>query len=268
MSDSLKSNDSDKSTATTASMTSNGSTQGKKYELKRFSEADTKKKPHLKNFYKYMEGGGFFSFSPKTIRIEDCNYNNYTSKPPFKFNDFQNLFYPYNSAFNAEKADYETDINGKPTEVLYNTHPSKFIIFAKDKTENPEGFFVGTCKYSVIQVKDRKSNIIYNRGIIDFFDINDNTTIIGSMFNLPPNITGDHEIFNQKNEYNINNNFLNGTWQMYQIENNDKCANAINNGTIVENDGGSRSRKSQRKHKSKKYARKTIRKHKSRKNRK
>lgn len=262
MSDSLKSN---KSTATTVSMTSTGSNLGNEYKLKRFSEANTKKKPYLLNFYKYMEGGGFSNlWQSTTIRIKDCNYNNYIAKNPFNFNDFQNLFNSYYSNLNVENTKYMTEVNGKNVNYIHKNHQDKFIIFAKDEKRNPEGFFVGTCKYSVIQVPAKNP---YNRGIIEFFDINDNTTSIGSMFNLPSNIIAIDNMFNEKNKYNINNNFLNGTWEMYQIKDNDKCANAIQQGTIVENDGGSHSRKYQRKHKSKKYARKTIRQHKSRKNR-
>jgi hypothetical protein len=179
------------------------------------------------------------------------------------------LFYSYYGNKNVENTENLIEINGSSVPITYKIHEDKFIIFAKEKIEDddPEGFFVGTCKYSLIRVEN-----LYNRGIINFFDINDNKTRIGTMFNLPLEEDNNKNnknnfIFGQTNKFNNTNPFINGHWEMYKIENNDECANAINTGTIVENNGGSRSRKSQRNHKSKKYARKTIRKHKSRKNR-
>ena len=290
MPDSLKSNTSNTSYAKTASMTTNGSNDiPNKYEIKRFSKDDTKGKAYLFNFYKYIEGG---IFGAKTVRVPECSFENYISKES-AYNEIlkmtNNKYFTYNPVYdvfgeliNDDKVrmDDITPKFDKLGDILTNNNvkdiiPYNYIIFAIDGNK-VEGFFVGNCifnKEDIIFIStnsNQSARILHN---------NLNVRNVTRMNNYLLTNVEIEQYLQNKNSNPKANEIFKGRWLVFRLLDDDNCKASIDASTLEENkntgfssvlskfSAGSRSRKSQRKHKSKKYARKTIRKHKSRKNR-
>lgn len=281
--------DSPTSTNTTILSTDDGSnSSSNSYELKRFSEADTKGKTYLSSFYKYMKGG---INEDKTVRVPECSFENYINEEsayseiknmtnsnnaigiPF-FNAFGNLIDINHTSETKFNKLGENFMNDKKADIK----PYNYIIFAINGNEI-EGFFLGNCIFNIEDLifisnkSDEPASILHNK--LDKQNKKRRNDY------LLTNVETKQYLQNKNSNPNANEIFK-GRWLVFRLLDNDNCKASIDASTLVSNKnsnwfgnnrfgnkwfGGSRSRKSQRKHKSKKYARKTIRKHKSRKNR-
>jgi hypothetical protein len=288
-------------TGSTANSSDQGSTDNtNSYNLKRFSEADIKDREYLSSFYKYVEGG---TFETKTVRVPECTFENYTSKDS-AYGEIQKMtknpfiILPiYNeNGIRIKDVEFNTDhVNtgqfnklGKKSDttdkdIVPDIIPYNYIIFAINGNKI-EGFFVGNCIFNEQDVRfisnnqDEPASILHNKlG----FPIQQTKNYLRSNHYLLNNNETTQYLKNYKNK--LNNDSFKERWLVFKLEDNDECKKSIDVSTLQQNKNtsflslpsvfskffaGSRSKKSQRKHKSKKYARKTIRKHKSRKNRK